>query len=235
MKVVILAIACLLASVSALPNQQFTELEAALITRNNGLITGQIVQQIENVAQTIRDAGLDPLELDKEIEYALPVPSILNLKAALRGFLFRGLSNIVVNRMNYAVLTSRLTFNVELPEIALSVGVADWDVNIFDRNFNGIVSGRVAVKNIVIAGEVRVSLGVISGISLRSMEVTLNVGNIESNLNVALQGVNYSHHINNYLGVTVPGTLRAYQSDINELITIVATEVVEKNLLTNLN
>ncbi|XP_047986692.1 uncharacterized protein LOC125226675 [Leguminivora glycinivorella] len=230
MKVVVLTVACLLAAVSALPTGQFTELEAALMTRNNGLITGQIIQQIEAFAQSLRDAGLDPLNLDEEVEYALPVPSIMNLRAALRGFLFRGVSNIVVNRMNYAVLNSRLTFNVELPEIALSMGLAEWNVNVFDRNFNGMISGRVAVKNIVIDGDVRINLGIISGISLRSMELTLDVGSIESRLNMALQGVNYSRDINNYLGVTVPKTYRAYQTDINQLITIVATEVVEQIL-----
>ncbi|XP_063621760.1 uncharacterized protein LOC134793977 [Cydia splendana] len=182
------------------------------------------------MAQSIRDAGLDPLAIDSEIDYALPVPSIFNAKTALRGFLFSGISNIVINRMNYAVLTSRLTFNIELPEISTSVGLAEWDVNIFERNFNGVVSGRVAIKNVVVTGDIRVSIGIITGISIRDMEITMALGSIDSSLNVLLQGVNISRGINTYLGDIIPGILKAYESDINQLITIVAREVVEQNL-----
>ncbi|XP_061709725.1 uncharacterized protein LOC133519689 [Cydia pomonella] len=230
MKIIVIALACLLATVSALPNQQSKELESAIRSGNTRLVTGSIVDAIENLAQSLRDAGLDPLAIDQEIDYALPVPSILNAKAALNGFLFSGLSNIVINRMNYAVLTSRLTFNIELPEISTSVGLAQWDVNFFDRNLNGVVSGRVAVNNVVVTGDIRVNIGIITGISIRSMEVTFSLGGIQSNLNVLLQGVNLSRQINNYLGETIPGTLKAYESDINQLITIVAREVVEQNL-----
>ncbi|XP_047986309.1 uncharacterized protein LOC125226380 [Leguminivora glycinivorella] len=230
MKVIVVALACLLASVSALPNQQGKELESALRSGDTRLVTGNIVKAIEEFAASIREAGLDPLEIDEVIDYALPVPSILNLSAVLRGFVFRGLSNIVINRMNYAVISSRLTFNIALPEISTSFGLAQWDVNLFDRNFNGIIGGRVSVNNVVITGDIRVSIGIISGVSIRNMEIKLQVGSIQSHLNVAIQGLNLSRNINNYLSVTVPRTLRAYENDINQLITIVARDVVEQNM-----
>ncbi|XP_063379401.1 uncharacterized protein LOC134666179 [Cydia fagiglandana] len=230
MKIAVIALACLMATISALPNQKGREIETAIRSGDTRLVTGSIVDAINDAAQSIRDAGLDPLAIDSEIDYALPVPSIFNTKSALRGFLFTGLSNIVINRMNYAVLTSRLTFNIELPEISTSVGLAEWDVNIFDKNFNGIVSGRVAINNVVVTGDIRVSIGIISGISIRSMDVTFALGSVDSNLNVLLQGVNLSRDINNYLGEYIPGTLKAYESDINQLITIVAREIVEQNL-----
>ncbi|XP_063532058.1 uncharacterized protein LOC134742801 [Cydia strobilella] len=230
MKIIVIALACLLATVSALPNQQSKELELAIRSGNTRLVTGSIVSAIENVAQSIRDAGMDPLAINSEIDYALPVPSIFNAKIALDGFLFSGLSNIVINRMNFALLTTRLTFNIELPEVSTSVGLAQWDVNFFDRNFNGLVSGRVAIKNVVVTGDVRVNIGIISGIGIRSMELTFSLGSIDSNLNVLLQGMNLSRNINTYLGETIPGTFNAYGSEINQLITMVALEAVEKIL-----
>ncbi|XP_063361444.1 uncharacterized protein LOC134650420 [Cydia amplana] len=230
MKIIVIALACLLATINALPNQQGKELESAIRSGDTRLVTGNIVEAIENVAQSIRDAGMDPLAINQEIDFALPVPSILNAKSALRGFLFSGLSNIVVNRMNYALLTSRLTFNIELPEISTSADLAEWNVNFFDRNFNGLVSGRVAIHNVVITGDIRVSIGIISGIGIRSLDMEFSVGRIDSQLNVLLQGINLSRNINTYLSDTIPRILSDYEHDINQLISIVALQVVEQHL-----
>ncbi|PZC87337.1 hypothetical protein B5X24_HaOG201573 [Helicoverpa armigera] len=43
--------------------------------RSARFITDNIVSEIENVSQQIKDAGLDPLHIEREVlEYALPVP-----------------------------------------------------------------------------------------------------------------------------------------------------------------
>ncbi|XP_047986748.1 uncharacterized protein LOC125226712 [Leguminivora glycinivorella] len=228
---VTIALAFLLAGISAVPSDKGLGLEPVIRSGNERLVTGNIVSAIEDFAQSIRDAGLDPLYIVRESrDYALPVPSIFNLKSSLLNFHFRGLSNIVINRMNYALVTSRLTFNIELPEIDTWIGMAEWDVKLFDRRIHGSISGGLTVKNIVISGDVRVNVGIISGISIRSMDIQLSLGGIASHLNVVLQGNNVSRNINNYLGNTIPGTLKAYERDINQLITIIAREVVEQNL-----
>ncbi|KAI8430316.1 hypothetical protein MSG28_000624 [Choristoneura fumiferana] len=190
MKAIVISFAIILASVSALPNLQ---VEKAIRSGQERLVTDQIVSVIEDISQAIIDAGLDPLIIENnEIDYALPVPSIFNVRGFLRGLLFQGASNIVIDRMNLNILTMRL-----------------------------------AINRIVSTGDVRVSVGIISGISVRSIALTVDLQGIESQLNLKIQGVDLSDYVNTYLGQTMPNTLKEFSGDINDLVTIVAKEVIE--------
>ncbi|KAI8430317.1 hypothetical protein MSG28_000625 [Choristoneura fumiferana] len=225
MKAIVISFAIILASVSALPNLQ---VEKAIRSGQERLVTDQIVSVIEDISQAIIDAGLDPLIIENnEIDYALPVPSIFNVRGFLRGLLFQGASNIVIDRMNLNILTMRLTWNIRLPQILLNVVDSGVHANYFGKDFEASYSGRLAINRIVSTGDVRVSVGIISGISVRSIALTVDLQGIESQLNLKIQGVDLSDYVNTYLGQTMPNTLKEFSGDINDLVTIVAKEVIE--------
>ncbi|KAJ8733758.1 hypothetical protein PYW07_014309 [Mythimna separata] len=207
----------------------------ALASRDSRFITGpienQVIEAIEGISQDIRDIGLDPLHIKKETYvYELPVPVIFNAVAFLEEVLSTGLSDIVVNDMNYSLLWSRLTFELEIPHIHLSARAADGVVTLFGEKLTASVDGRCDIRGIFVKGEVRVNVGIISGISIRDVDIDLNVGQIISSIRLLILGNNYSQEITNFINQTVPATLAEFKSEIDELIGIVLKDIINENL-----
>ncbi|KOB77135.1 hypothetical protein OBRU01_04590 [Operophtera brumata] len=224
----LIALSLLIVGITSLPQRQII---AGINLHNERLVTGSIVEAIEDASQAIKDAGLDPLYVEKEAtEYALPVPVLFNLSGDLEEFLFTGLSNIVVHNINYSIITNRLTFDIRLPLIELSLGKAVKDVTVFGSRVESYASGRLAVVGIRLTGNVRVSIGIITGISIRSIDLDFSLGGIESELKIMTHGKDFSEPINRFLGEIIPGVLTEYSKEINELLEIVAKDVIEANL-----
>ncbi|XP_026726463.1 uncharacterized protein LOC113492930 isoform X2 [Trichoplusia ni] len=221
-----IAFACLIASISAVPRYG-----VAVDYNDERIVTGQIISAIDDLSQSIKDAGLDPLYIKREdSSYALPVPVIFNYAAFVEEILSTGLSNIKVNRINYGVLTSRLTFDIEIPRVEFAVGASAAKATIFSNDIEGLVSGTVVIDRIRVTGNVRVSIGIISGISIRSVDIDFSLRGIESNVRLVIQGNNYSEQINEFLGATIPDTLKSHSKEINKLLEIVVLEVLNDNL-----
>ncbi|KAJ8733755.1 hypothetical protein PYW07_014306 [Mythimna separata] len=195
------------------------------------IITNQIEKAIEDAAQAIKDAGLDPFHIKKETSsYALPVPVLFNYEAFLEDLLSTGLSNIKTHRVNYSVITSRLTLDIELPLIHFSTGAAKASGVVFSNDLEVSASGKIDIVSIRVEVVVRVSIGVISGISIRSIDVNFRLGDINSDVNLTVRGRDYSDVVNDFVGNFVPDTIKAHNKEINELLEIVLKDVIEANL-----
>ena len=214
----LIAFAVIISGINALPQTQSDGPER--------IVTGAIIDAINDLSQSIKDLGLDPLNIKREErEYALPVPVIFNAAGFIEDLLSFGLSDIRVNRMDYSVLLFRLTYDVELPLIHLSVGDAYGEVTLFGETLQGEAAGSVEINSIRVNGQVNVSVGIISGISIRSLTVNFALNNINSNLKAVLGGYDLSEFVNTLLGETIPNTLVEYRTDINRLLEIIALEI----------
>lgn len=232
MKVVI-AFSLLIATIAGLPQQSTTAqlIIEGLNQNNERIVTGNIIKAIEEAKESIVNAGLDPFHREgTDIDYALPVPVLFNIQAVVEEILFTGLSNIVVHNMNYSVLTSRLTFDIRLPLLEFTLGKVANQVTVFGSSTENYASGRVAIVGIRLAGNLRVNIGIISGISLRSLTVDFTLGGIESDLKIISLGQDWSDFINDFLGITIPAKLIEYSKEVNEVLEIVGKQVIEANL-----
>ncbi|KAJ8735060.1 hypothetical protein PYW08_014310 [Mythimna loreyi] len=195
------------------------------------LISGQIEKAIEDASQAIKDAGLDPLHIKKESRsYALPVPVIFNYEALVEDFLSTGLSDIKIHKVDYGVILSRLTVDIELPLIHFSAATAKANGVVFSNDLSVEASGKVDIVSVRVEVVVRVSIGVISGISIRSIDVNFRLGDINSDISLAVRGRDYSDTVNDFVGKFVPDTIKAHNKEINELLEIVLKDVIEANL-----
>ncbi|XP_075990599.1 uncharacterized protein LOC142986169 [Anticarsia gemmatalis] len=225
-----IALAFLVAGISASPYYVENSLDISTSDEER-IVTGNIVSAIEKACQSIKDAGLDPLHIEKQdSKYALPVPVIYNSESLVEEVRSTGLSNVVIHRMNYAVVTSRLTFDIELPLISFSIGSASAEATLFGSKMGVKASGSVDVRSIRVTGTIRVNVGVISGISIRSVDITFALKGIDSKVKLVIQEKDYSEIVNKFLGSTIPDTLKTYSSEINELLGILLLEAINENL-----
>lgn len=223
----VIAFALLIVGISAGPHPIWGKLTRTDI-QNERIITGPIESAIQDLSQQIRDVGLDPLFIQEEsLAYALPVPVLLNVDAVIDDLLFTGLSDIQVRNLNFGIITTRLTFDIELPRIAFSVKNAAMRAEIFGKEYNTRVSGSFAINSIRVSGNVRVSIGIISGIGIRDVNIDLRMRGIESDLNVVVANLEVSGYINNFLLVRIPDTLAAFSNEINEMLEIIVQQVAE--------
>uniref|UniRef100_A0A2A4JEF6 Hemolymph juvenile hormone binding protein n=1 Tax=Heliothis virescens TaxID=7102 RepID=A0A2A4JEF6_HELVI len=201
------------------------------LERSARFVTDTIVSEIENVSQQIKDAGLDPLHIKKEnFDFALPVPVIFNANAVVEDILSTGLSDIVINNINFSLLASRLDLEIELPYIHAFARVVNADATLFGNTLSVRGDGRLDIRNLVVKVEVRVSIGIISGISISSVIVDLGIPTVSTNIRLAIQGNNYSEQINELIGKTIPDTLNEFNDEINELLGIVLKDMINDQL-----
>ncbi|KAG6458375.1 hypothetical protein O3G_MSEX010828 [Manduca sexta] len=204
--------ALLVASVCAGSVPEPVQAESEIALKQQRIVVNIISSLIEDLILSIQDAGLDPMHIEQEkYEWALPVPAILNANAIVENVRSNGLSNIVINRLSFATLTTRLNFDIELPRVEFSVGGASAQVSTFGAKVEGRAHGRLAISRIRIVGEVRVSLGIISGISIRNLRLDFTLGGIESDLNVVIQGHDISEPLNDFIGVRIPRALHSHR------------------------
>ncbi|CAH0600215.1 unnamed protein product [Chrysodeixis includens] len=222
-----IAFACLIASISAVPHDGAVAKDG----NNERIVTGPIVDAIDELSQSIKDAGLDPFYIKREDKwFTLPVASIFNYAAFVEEILSTGLSDIKVNNLYFSFITSRLYFDFELPRVELAVGIAAGRAIVFSNEFEGKVSGKVVVDKVRIAGTGRVTVGIISGITVHSGDVDFTLGGIQSDFEVIIQGRDYSQEVNTFLSSTIPATIEAHTEEINELLEIVLLEHVRDQL-----
>ncbi|XP_013196194.2 uncharacterized protein LOC106139316 [Amyelois transitella] len=228
MKIFAFAFVILLAGVGAVPSLNQVATDEVAAKANARFIEGIIADAIGDVAQGIRDAGLDPLNIEQLQEvYRLPVTDLVNIEGIVENLSSTGLSNIIIENANYGILTSRLRLTVALPRISVSADAADVDSTILGWNFRAGVSGSLEILEPRVAVDVRIQLGIISGISIRSLDIDFSLGGIESDLSVSIQGNDYSNAINTFAGETLPNALANHRAEINELLEFIVLQIAE--------
>ncbi|KAF9791344.1 hypothetical protein SFRURICE_021510 [Spodoptera frugiperda] len=227
MRAVIL-IALFLCGTNALPEvapQMMSERQARIIT-------DQVIEDIEDISQAIRDMGLDPLLIEHDIyDYELPVPVIFNAAAELIDIRSFGLSDIVIEDMSINILQSRLDFRVVLPHIHFSAKKAKGEVTLFGETLTAELDGTVDVRNIDAIGHANYLLGLISGISIPNVDVELIISQITSKLQLTIQGDDYSDDINDFINKTVPAKLDEFSDEVNELVAMIVLDIINENYL----
>ncbi|XP_022825082.1 uncharacterized protein LOC111355430 [Spodoptera litura] len=222
-----IAFAVLIAGISAVPHHDIHSIDFS----NERLVTDAIEDVIEEVSQAIKDAGLDPFHIKREdFNYALPVPELFKIDAYIDEVLSTGLSNIKTNRLYYSVILSRLYFDLELPLIHFSLGGAKADAVLFNHDLGASGSGSVDVESIRVVGDIDIYLGIITGVSVQSIDISFTLGDIKSDANLVILGEDYSDDFNNYVGGVVPETIKAHYNEINELFEIVILDLINEHL-----
>ncbi|CAH0600216.1 unnamed protein product [Chrysodeixis includens] len=207
------------------------QVEKIIDFRDERSVSSNIVDAIEDVCQTIKDVGLDPLYIEKqEVKYELPVPVIFNGAGLLEDVNSNGLSDVDVKKMSYSLVTNRLNFDIEIPKIVFGVGAASAKATFFSNRFNLESSGKIEIQRIRVVGHVRVSIGIISGITVRNVKITFTLGGIDSDVRLALQGQDYSDAVNKFFGITIPKTLKDHSDEINELLEILMKDLINEFL-----
>ncbi|CAH0698758.1 unnamed protein product [Spodoptera exigua] len=220
-------LALFLLGVNALP-----EFDTQLANeRQARLVTGQIIEGIEEISQAIRDMGLDPISIEKEtLEYELPVPVIFNAAAEVEDFRSFGISDIVVERMDLSIIFSRVDFHIVLPHIHFFARKAKGEVTLFGEKLTAEGDGNLDIRNIDVVGRVNYRLRPISGVTLTNLDIDFKIGQIRSFIRLAIQGQNYSPQITNFINNQIPATLDEFSAEINELLEIVLLDMINENL-----
>ncbi|MEE5464539.1 JHBP domain-containing protein, partial [Streptococcus pneumoniae] len=184
---------------------------------NERFVEGIVAGALEDASNQIKDQGLDPYELSASVYQRLAVTDLVVVKAAVEDFVLTGLSNIVLNRFSYNILLSRATFEVSLPNINADVKSADVDITVLGIKIFGDLSGSLSINDVKVTGTARVSIG-ISGVSIRSVDVDLSLGGVNSNLAVSVFGNDISEKVNTVAGTAIPAVIEENRSDINEAL-----------------
>ncbi|XP_045507616.1 uncharacterized protein LOC123703577 [Colias croceus] len=222
MKFLVFAVAFLIAGTSALPQTNDVE----LMNKEQRLVTGVIRDIIQEIRKFIQENNLDPLLIDRA-EYNYNIPLFLNVRLFVEDLTFVGASNIRFNNLDYSVLLNRLRFDIELPLLGLEIGNSGVEANILGNEYDINFKGSSSISRIRLSGEVRVNVGIISGISIRSMEIKFSLGGITSDLNLILFGDDLSPELNHLLNHVIPVALKTYENEINQLLTDVIRTIAD--------
>ncbi|CAK1548712.1 unnamed protein product [Leptosia nina] len=228
MKYLVFFCAVLAVGTSALP--QKTENEVA--PKQQRLITNTIRNLIRQISRAIKENGLDPVVID-DFEYEYNIPFLVDVRLFIEKLRFIGASDIVIKQLDYSAIFNRLRFDIELPHLLLVVVDSGVTANIFGEKYSGQFLGSVAVNGIGLSGEVRVNIGIISGISIRSLDVKFRLDRIKSNTVIVVLGEDWSLNVNNLLNNDIPNLLKTHENDINkflsELLKSIADSVLKPN------
>ncbi|KAF9791338.1 hypothetical protein SFRURICE_021504 [Spodoptera frugiperda] len=196
-------------------------------------MSGYIKNVIADMAQSMKEAGYDPFYIERqEYIYQLPVPVIFKHVILIEQLLSNGISNIVVNSVNYSILASRLSFDIELPLVDMGVGSGSVETTVFGRNFTMNSSGKMAVQRMRFVGQIRFIVNLIPkiNVSVRSSDIAFTMDGIESDVKLVVQNEDYSDKMNEFLSTTVPATFKEYRSEINELLGILSVQYINSYL-----
>ncbi|XP_013163537.1 PREDICTED: uncharacterized protein LOC106114764 [Papilio xuthus] len=200
-----------LASATALPQTYDVESRRDVV---------QVVLDIvERASQWLQNRGLDPYVMDRvEGQYSFPIAGLFTARGSVTDLSVIGASNIVVNDIGFSLITQKLTFDVGIPEISASLGLAEGQVSILGRPpRSGLASGRLSVKNFRITGDVVVDVSGDS-VAISDLVVAARLGGIESGIHVNIIGYDVSTYVNNFLSNTLPNLLQDNSDYVNRAI-----------------
>ncbi|CAH0722931.1 unnamed protein product, partial [Brenthis ino] len=174
----------------------------------------RIKDVIERISTRIRDAGFDPLEIENVRFEHVYEPEVIELVAFLENLSFVGASKIDVNHIEFLPFINRLTFDVSLPGLEMSLGGAGVNAVFFQYSLDALLSGSFSVHGIRAAGEINFNIG-LDGVTVRSITIDLYFGVPQSDLSLEINGKDLSGELNYILGVLIPNFLEESRNEIN--------------------
>ncbi|CAG9576159.1 unnamed protein product [Danaus chrysippus] len=228
MKLQVFAVLFVVASAFALPYEGddviVVESNDELSQRNP--VEDSIRRAVERISAGIKNAGLDPLEVqNREFEF-IPITIDLVIRAFIENLQFYGLSDISIDVLEYSYIFNRLRIVISLPEVALSIGDSNLDALVIGFPIKAGLKGSASVKAIRLAGELYVNFDIIGGVSLRSLSLNFSLGGIDSDLGVVLQGSDRSEVVNDFLSKRIPNFIENNKNDINNVLETVVSIIL---------
>ncbi|CAK1548715.1 unnamed protein product [Leptosia nina] len=225
MKFFVFGLALLVAGASAFPEQvRVADFQAS--ERNSFIDNFRRI--IEVIRSFIVDNKFDPWVIARHEREVVQLPH-LNVQYFIEKMELTGVSNIRINKMEYSTLFSRFDYDLELPEISLSVGSFGITGLIFTRNVNTALSGSLKVSGIRIAGEAHVTVD-LSGITINTLEARFTLGGTEANLQIAVQENDVSERVNVFINERIPNWIKNNERDINRVLGNVIKAIAQRIL-----
>ncbi|KPJ17799.1 hypothetical protein RR48_06605 [Papilio machaon] len=200
-----------LASATALPQTSEVESRRDVV---------QAVHDVINRAiQWMEERGFDPYTLVYfEGKYEFPIAGLFTARGSVSDLSVVGASNIIVYDIGFSLITQKLTFDIGIPDISASLGLAEGEVSFLGRPAHrGLASGRLSIKNFRITGDVSVD---ISGdnVDISDLVISARLGGIESGIHINIIGYDVSTYVNNFLSNTLPNLLQNNSDYVNRII-----------------
>ncbi|XP_013148677.1 PREDICTED: uncharacterized protein LOC106111207 [Papilio polytes] len=206
------AFVALLALASATASPQTYDVES-----RNQIVDG-FLDLMERASQWVKNRGYDPYTIDYvEGQYTLPIAGLMTARGSVSDLSVIGVSNIVVHDIGFSLITQKLIFDVGIPDISASLGLAEGEVSFLGRPaHSGLASGRLSIKNLRITGEVAVDNSG-GNVAISDLAVNVRLGGIESGIHLNIIGYDVSTYVNNFLSNTLPALLRDNSEYIDRL------------------
>ncbi|XP_022113755.2 uncharacterized protein LOC110992306 [Pieris rapae] len=218
MKFLVFGLALLVAGASAFPEAQVSELQGRNIVDN-------IKRIIDIWRQLVIDNRFDPYILARREREVVRLP-YLNLQYLVEELEFTGASNIVIHKLDYSNVFNRFRYDLELPELAFSLGKAKINGLLLSRNLNSELAGSLKISGIRLAGEAYVTIDILAGgaINIDSLEARFNLAGVEAEIEVAIQENDHSERVNIFINDRIPAWIKDNESDINRVLgTVIRT------------
>ncbi|XP_046971900.1 uncharacterized protein LOC124538760 [Vanessa cardui] len=222
MRFTIVTFLLVIAGACALPEQQ-------IAPQNERIITNQIRRAIEQIKREIREAGLDPLYIDRA-DFDFWVMPFTGIEGFIDQLTFTGASNIVINQLSYNVFQNSVKFTLTIPELRLAIKDSGITAHVFGSKHSAQFNGGLVIRQVRLVGDIRASVGIISGISIRSVSLQFSIGDIQSNLQLNAFGNDYTDELNQLLGTTIPDLLQRYRNEINRELSRIVLEILRELL-----
>ncbi|GBP16252.1 hypothetical protein EVAR_93621_1 [Eumeta japonica] len=239
MKAVTVLLSCLLvaacwalprSSVNSVIEYVFCPFAPALRAQERSAIVDSILQAMENARQDMIESGMEPMHVD-EVEYDLidlGLPGILEGLVRAKNAIIHGITTFRVENMNLALLTTTLTFDLHIDELDAIVEFFELIDGIVDgAAVSGKASGDVQVSNIHVNGRVRLSIGIITGISVRDVNFRLRVGGVKSNVvGEDVQGIG-NQDVNEFIETQAMTIISKHESAITSAINAIVMDLLD--------
>ncbi|CAK1548716.1 unnamed protein product [Leptosia nina] len=225
MKFFAFGLVLLVAGASAFPDQlRVADFQAS--ERNSFIDNFRRI--IEVIRTFIIDNKFDPWVIVRHEREAVRLPH-LNVKYIIENMEMTGASNIRINKMEYSTLFNRLDYDLELPEISLTVGSFGITGLILTRNVNTAASGSLKISGIRIVGEAHVTVD-LSGITINTLEARFTLGGTEAQLKVTVQENDVSERVNVFINERIPNWIKNNERDINRVLGNVIKAIAQRIL-----
>ncbi|XP_017056637.1 uncharacterized protein LOC108098323 [Drosophila ficusphila] len=175
---------------------------------------------------------LAPLRIDhKNIDIDT---SALKVKGTVDHFRLNGLNDFEVDEMKVNAITSKVTYKFSFRDVNVDT---QYDLSVllkkfgFTVNLIGAGHAKFAIKDMVIWGTLKYSLGVISGnLKLKSLEVRTHLGEVDSEIEGILGDGTINEKMNEYLAEAVELAINENEDLIADTIETIALPVVNSVL-----
>ncbi|CAG9576174.1 unnamed protein product [Danaus chrysippus] len=216
MKLQLFTLVLLIAGIYAFPSEENSFFDDEPIQRNPA--EDRVRNMVERIIRRIKNAGLDPLNVEKR-QFSIN-PSFIDVRliGVIEKLHFSGLSDIRINHLEYSYIFNRLRIDVSIPEMKVSMGNCNFQGIIAGNAVEGEMSGSLSINELRIQGVVYVDVNIIGQPSIRSISLDSSLKGIEADLKAMAQGVDRTEYVNNLFNVRIPAFLENNKDDIDRIL-----------------